>query len=107
MNRSQKVIVRCFIAQLEGVEGHAVYLAIDRNGEIELTVVSLHSTVIKAWSVAVAARRILENSSYSYQYFGQFWNRDAPRTETKNPWNFNRNSQKKALFRLSSKNRRT
>ncbi|MEG4424965.1 MULTISPECIES: hypothetical protein [unclassified Microcoleus] len=68
MNRSQKVIVRCFIAQLEGVEGHAVYLAIDRNGEIELTVVSLHSTVIKAWSVAVAARRILENSSYSYKH---------------------------------------
>jgi hypothetical protein len=43
----------------------------------------------------------------THQYFGQFWNRDAPRTETKNPWNFNRNSQKKALFRLSSKNRRT
>lgn len=68
MNRCQKVIMRCFIAQLEGVDGHAVYLTIDRNKEIELTVVSLHSTVIKAWSVAVAARRILENSSYSYKH---------------------------------------
>ncbi|MEG4084595.1 hypothetical protein [Microcoleus sp. POL10_C6] len=68
MNKEEKVRVKCFIAQFEGVEGHAVYLAIERMGEVELTVISIHSTAIKAWSVVVGARRILESSSYSYQH---------------------------------------
>ncbi|MEG4445106.1 hypothetical protein QUB47_23765 [Microcoleus sp. AT9_B5] len=75
MNCGRRLIVRCFIAQLDGIDGHAVYLAIDAlrarklgNKEVELRVVSIHSRVVEAWSVAVSARRILENSSYSYKH---------------------------------------
>jgi hypothetical protein len=41
------------------------------------------------------------------QYFGQFWNRDTPRSELKSHWDFNQKDKKKALFTLSSKNTRT